>query len=209
MAHYELPRPRSRKRALRITLVVVILLVLLGARTIASTVIDYQWWKELGQVDTWLSLYLYAIGPLAAATVLAFAALWIAHARALKFAGTSLSEHSAYGKLSSLALLAVAFIVSSASLDTWVVVRYAGSRSLPEAATGWHDPVFGRTLAFYLFDLPFYSDLRQYVLAVTVVSILVYWIAARIWQLRYRVSELREMREIDPRIFRLEGGLES
>ena len=209
MARYELPRPRSRKRTLRITLVVVVLLVLLGARTIASTVIDYQWWKELGQVDTWLSLYLYGIGPLAAATLVAFAALWIAHARALKFAGTSLSEHSAYGKLSSLALLAIAFIVSTASLDTWVVVRYAGSRSLPEAATGWHDPVFGRTLAFYLFDLPFYSDLRQYVLAVTVVCILVYWIAARVWQLRYRVSELRDMREIDPRIFRLEGGLES
>ncbi len=209
MARYELPRPPSRKRALRITLVVVILLVLAGARTIASTVIDYQWWKELGQVDTWLSLCLYGFGPLAAATLLAFAALWIAHARALKFAGTSLGEHPAYAKLSSLALLVVAFIVSSASLDTWVVVRYAGSRSLPEAATGWHDPVFGRTLAFYLFDLPFYSDLRQYVLAVTVVSILVYWIAARVWQLRYRVSELRDMREIDPRIFRLEGGLES
>src|SRR6185437_11806688 len=61
----------------------------------------------------------------------------------------------------------------------------------------------------YLFDLPFYSDLRQYVLHVTVVCILVYWIAARVWQLRYRVAELREMREIDPRIFRLEGGLES
>src|SRR5207253_3182383 len=143
MARLELPRPRARKRTLRITLFVVILLALLGARTIASTVIDYQWWKELGQVDTWLSLYLYGFGPLAA------------------------------------------------------------------AAIGWHDPVFGRNLAFYLFDLPFYSDLRQYVLAVTVVCILVYWIAARIWQLRYRISEMREMREIDPRIFRLEGGLES
>src|SRR5258708_8273537 len=106
MARYELPRPRSRKRALRITLFVVVLLALLGARTIASTVIDYQWWKELGQVDTWLSLYLYGIGPLAAATALSFSALWITHARALKFAGTSLGEHSAYGKLSTFALLA-------------------------------------------------------------------------------------------------------
>ena len=64
MARYELPRPRSSRRTLRITLIVVILLVLVGARTIASTVIDYQWWKELGQVDTWLSLYLYSIGPI-------------------------------------------------------------------------------------------------------------------------------------------------
>ncbi len=209
MAQHQLPRRPPRKRALRITLFVLIFLALIGARSIASVVIDYQWWKELGQVDTWLNLYLYSLGPLAAATVLAFAALWIAHARALKFAGTSLSEHRTYAKLSALALLAIAFIVSAAALDTWVVVRYAGSRHLPEAAKAWHDPVFGRSLAFYLFDLPFYSDLRQYVLAVIVVSILVYWIAARIWQLRHRIPELREMREIDPRIFRLEGGLES
>src|SRR5229473_933796 len=119
MARYELPRPRSRKRALRITLVVVILLVLAGARTVASTVIDYQWWKELGQVDTWLSLYLYGFGPLAAATLLAFGALWVAHARALKFAGTSLGQHRLYARLSALVLLLLGYLVSAASIDTW------------------------------------------------------------------------------------------
>ncbi|HYM06903.1 MAG TPA: UPF0182 family protein [Terriglobales bacterium] len=206
-----MPRPsaRPRTRRFRLTLVIVIVLLLIGARTIASTVIDYQWWKELGQVDTWLNLYLYAVTPLAAATILAFAALWVAHARALKFAGTALGEHPTYAKLSSLALLAVGFVVSAASLDTWTVVRYLGSRHLPAGATAWHDAVFDLPLSFYLFDLPFYSDLRGYVLALIVVSILVYWIAARIWQLQYRISELREMREIDPGIFRLEGGLES
>src|SRR5260370_16699621 len=107
MARYELPRPRTRKRALRITLFAVILLLLLGARTIASTVIDYQWWKELGQVDTWLSLYLYAIGPLLAATAIAFAALWAAHARPLKFAGTTLSEPPTSISLSPLPLLLI------------------------------------------------------------------------------------------------------
>ena len=209
MAQYRLPRARKQPRALRITLLVVIVLAFISARTIASVIIDYQWWKELGQVETWLSMYLYSVGPLAAATLVAFASLWLAHARALKFAGTALGEHGTYSKLSAVALLVVAFLTSAGSLDTWTVVRYAGSRQLPADATAWHDPVFGRPLAFYLFDLPFYSDLRQYLLALTVVSILVYWIAARVWQLRYRVAELREMREIDPRIFRLEGGLES
>ena len=210
MAQYQLPRsrPRSRRTA-RITLLVVLVLLLLGARTIASTVIDYQWWKEVGQVQTWLNMYLYGVGPLAVATLVAFAALWVAHARALKFAGTGLTDHRPYAKISALGLLFVAFVVSSASLDTWTVVRYFGSRSLSASATAWHDPIFGRPLAFYLFDLPLYSDLRQYLLAVTVVCILTYWIAARVWQLRYRLPELRDMREIDPRIFRLEGGLES
>ena len=205
MAQYQLPSRRSRSRKLRITLIVIAVLVLAGARTIASTIIDYKWWKELGQVDTWLSLYLYGVGPLAAATALAFIVLWLAHARAMKFAATSLSEHGTYAKLSALGLLVLGFIVSSAALDTWTVVRYLGSRHLPGDATVWHDPVFNLSLAFYLFDLPFYSDLRQYALAVIVVAILVYWITARIWQLRYRIPELREMRELDPSIFRLEG----
>ena len=212
MPQYQFPRPRSRRPAgakLRWTLIIIVVLIFLGARTIAGTVVDYEWWKELGQVDTWLSMYLYGVGPLAVATVLAFLTLWIAHARALKFAGTGMSEHRTYARLSTLALLVIAFFVSAAALDTWTVVRYAGSRNIPATATAWHDPIFGRPLAFYLFDLPFYSDLRQFLLALIVVSILVYWIAARVWQLRYRVSELREMREIDPSIFRLEGGLES
>jgi len=210
MPQHQLPRSRPRARPTgRITLIVVFVLLLLGARTIASTVIDYQWWKEVGQVQTWLNMYLYAVAPLAAATLLAFVALWVAHARAVKFAGTGLGEHRIYTRISGLVLLLVAFIVSSAALDTWTVVRYLGSRNLPAGAAAWHDPIFNRPLAFYLFDLPFYSDLRQYIFAVTVMCILVYWIAARIWQLRYRLPELREMREIDPRIFRLEGGLES
>src|SRR3982075_1394903 len=212
MAQYQLPRSPSRmhpRRTARITIIVVIILILLGARTLAGIAIDYQWWKEVGQLDTWLNMYLFAVGPLAAATVIAFAALWITHARAVKFAGTALAEHRGYSKLSALALLFFGFLVSTASLDSWTVVRYAGSRHLPETAKAWQDPVFGRSLAFYLFDLPFYSDLRHYVGVLTVVCILLYWITARAWQLRYRLSEFREMREIDPRIFRLEGGLES
>lgn len=210
MAQYQLPRSRARNRPTgRITLIVVAILLLLGVRTIASTIIDYEWWKEIDQVQTWLSMYLYGIGPLAAATVIAFAAVWLAHARALKFAGTGLSEHRIYARVSSLVLLLVAYIISSASLDTWTVVRYAGSRNLSTSASAWHDPIFGRPLGFYLFDLPFYSDLRQYVFAIAVVCILIYWIVARVWQLRYRLPELGQMREIDPSIFRLEGGLES
>src|SRR5579864_8715330 len=126
MAQYRLPRARKQPRALRITLLVVIVLAFISARTIASVIIDYQWWKELGQVETWLSMYLYSVGPLAVATVVAFASLWFAHVRAMKFAGTPLREHETYGKLSSLVLLVVAFLTSAASLDTWTIVRYAG-----------------------------------------------------------------------------------
>ena len=133
--------------------------------------------------------------------------LWLAHARALKFAETRLSEHRWYGRISALGLLVLGYFVAAASIDTWTVVRYAGSRGL--AGDAWRDAVFGRPLSFYLFDLPFYSVLRGYVLALTILCILVYWIAARGWQLRYRIGDIRQMQEIDPGLFRLEGGLES
>ncbi|MCL5742306.1 MAG: UPF0182 family protein [Acidobacteria bacterium] len=185
----------------------MILAIVLGARSIASYVIDYQWWKEMGQVSTWLSMLTYQLAPLAAGTLLAFTVLWVAHARALKFAGAGLSEHPIYSKLAILGALLLGFLVASASIDTWTVVRYAGAA--PAEPNAWRDSVFGLPLKFYLFDLPFYSMLRSYLLALTIVSVLVYWVAARAWQLRYRFPEMRNATELDPTFFRLEGGLES
>jgi uncharacterized membrane protein (UPF0182 family) len=51
--------------------------------------------------------------------------------------------------------------------------------------------------------------LRSYVLALVIFCVLVYWITARGWQLRYQLPHLREMTELDPSILKLEGGLES
>jgi uncharacterized membrane protein (UPF0182 family) len=195
--------------AARVTIIVAVILLLLGARSFASYAIEVSWWKELGQFRTWLSMLYYQVAPVAIATLVAFAALWIAHARALKFAGTGLSEHRLYARISTLGLLVLGYLISAASIDTWTVVRFAGSRGLPPAATAWHDSVFAKPLSFYLFDLPFYGLLRSYALAVVIFCILLYWIAARLWQLRYKLPDLRDARELDPTFFRLEGGLES
>ncbi len=211
MAHqYEIEGARrSGSRAVRIALIAAIVLLLLGSRFIASYVIEIAWWKEMGQFQTWLDMLAYSVAPVALATLIAFAALWIAHARALKFAGTSLGAHSLYARVSSLALLVLAYMVSAASIDTWTVVRFAGSRGLPAAATAWRDAVFGKPLSFYLFDLPFYGLLRSYALALVIFAILVYWIAARAWQLRYKFPEVRDAQQFDASLLRLEGGLES
>jgi uncharacterized membrane protein (UPF0182 family) len=210
MPQYRIERgtPKRGGRGARVALIVLAVLILLGARSLASFSIEYQWWKELGQIDTWLSMLAYGFAPLLAATLIAFAALWWAHARALKFAGTSLSEHPIYAWISSLGLLFVGYLVAAGSIETWTVVRYLGARGIPAEANAWHDSVFGLPLRFYLFDLPFYSDLRGYLLALVIVCVLVYWIAARGWQLRHQLPEMTDMRQIDPSFFRLEGGLE-
>ena len=188
---------------------VVLVALLLGARTVASYAIEVTWWKELGQFHTWLSMLTYSVAPLAAATAVAFFVLWIAHARALKFAGTHLGEHRLYARLAALGALALGYLIAASSIDTWTVIRFAGSRGLATSSAAWHDAVFARPLSFYLFDLPFYDMLRGYVLALVILSILVYWIAARGWQLRHRFPDLINSREMDARFFRLEGGLES
>src|ERR1039458_4596317 len=193
----------------RIALFVVRGLLLLGARSFASYAIEIEWWKELGQFHTWLSMLYYGIAPVTLATLLAFAALWITHARALKFAGISLGQHRLYNRISTFVLLLIGYLVAAAAIDTWTVVRFAGSRGLPAAATGWRDTIFDKPLSFYLFDLPFYGMLRGYVLALVIVAILLYWLVARGWQLRHKLADIQQTREIDPTIFKLEGGLES
>jgi uncharacterized membrane protein (UPF0182 family) len=202
-------RGARRSRAGRIAILVAVVVLLLGARSMASYAIEVAWWKELGQFRTWLSMLYYNVAPVLLATLAAFAVLWTTHARALKFADTSLRDHKLYARLSGLVLLLVSYLIAASATDTWTVVRFAGSRGLTATASGWRDTVFDKPLSFYLFDLPFYNMLRGYVLALVIVSILLYWVAARAWQLRYKLADIQQTREIDPAIFRLEGGLES
>ncbi len=210
MGPYRIEHGKGRSAPIgRIGLIAVIVVLLLSARSISSYIIDIAWWRELGQFRTWLSMLYYGVAPVAVATLLAFGVLFLAHARAVKFAGTALREHRVYFWVSTLGLLLLGYLIAASAIDTWTVVRFAGSRGLPASTAAWHDAIFLKPLSFYLFDLPFYLMLRSYVLALVIFCILVYWIAARAWQLRYRFPDLREARELDPGFFRLEGGLES
>ncbi len=182
--------PVRRERPKRLWIVLLLLALLFGSRIIASFVIDYEWWKEVGQVGTWTSMLLYGTLPVLAAGLLAFASLWIAHARGLKSAGTGLSEHPIYARISTLLLLVAGWIIAAASIDTWITVRYLGARAAAAAASPWRDPIFGRPLSFYFFELPFYSQLLRYVLAVALISAILHWLSGRIWKLRHRIADM-------------------
>ena len=104
--------------------------------------------------------------------------------------------------------LLIALVLSLAALDTWTVVRYFGGKDLGGAATAWHDPVFGNPLAFYLFKIPFYSDLLGLVLGMVVIAGLIYWLAARVWQIRDRVGDWSSVQEINLSELRLGGAIE-
>ena len=78
--------PRGHSRVLLV--VALLFLVLIGGRTAASYVIEYQWWQEMGQVSTWFNMLLYGTLPVAAASLLAAVLFWLAHMRGVKFSGS-------------------------------------------------------------------------------------------------------------------------
>src|SRR5712671_4205647 len=161
--------------------------------TAADYAIEYNWWKEIGQVDTWLGMLWYSIAPAAAGTVVAFAALWMTHASGLHFAGVRQRDFPLYSRLIPFALPFVAIIFASNAIDYWTVMRFFGSRGLTVAADAWKDQVFARCLRFYFFDLPFYSQVVRFVFVLAILCALVFWATARGWQLaeRFRYGRLR------------------
>ena len=215
MALHEIPAAAPRRHYGMVTLVILLLLVLLGARSIATYVIEYNWWREMDQVQTWIALLMYSLAPVAAAAVVVFVVLFTAHARGMKFGGERLGRHKWYARVSSAVLLLVSIVLAGSIVETWTVVRYFGGLHLPPEAKAWHDPVFAQPLKFYLFDLPFYSLLRSFLLVLAVASAVVYWLTARGWQLRSGIAEFgdrfRKSGEvgIDIRMLGLEGALES
>src|ERR1017187_584703 len=185
-----------RPSQIRNLIVLVFLLVFLGwlVSTVADFAIEYNWWKEVGQVDTWFGMLWYSIAPAAAGTVVAFIALWMAHASGLRFAGIRQQDFPLYSRLIPVALALVAILFASSSIDYWTVMRFFGSRDIAVPAGAWKDQVFSRGLPFYLFNLPFYSQLLGFVFVLAILCALVFWATARGWQLaeRFRYGQLSD-----------------
>ncbi len=93
-----------------IVLGVLTVVALWAASTAADYIIEYNWWKEVGQVDTWLGMLWYSIAPAAAGSIVAFFALWVAHARGLHFAGILPRDHRLYSRLVPVGLAIVAIL---------------------------------------------------------------------------------------------------
>ena len=184
-----------RPSHIRIVVALVLLLVFAGwaIPTAANFVIEYNWWKEVGQIPTWFGMLWYRTAPAALGTLVAFVALYVAHARGLHFAGIRPRDVRLYSRLVPIGLALLALLSATASIDYWTVMRFFGSRGLSTPPDAWKDPVFSHALPFYLFDLPFYSDLLGFVFVLAILSAVIFWATARGWQLvdRFRFSRLR------------------
>lgn len=203
-----LPR-RTRPRQRIAFIAAAVLLLLFFSRSICGFVIDYLWWRELGQVSTWVLMSVYRYAPGLAAWLIIFVVLSVAHARGMRYAGTRISEHKFYARIAALACALVSLVIALSSVDGWTVARYFGGHGTASAGQ-WQDPVFGRPLAFYFFDLPLYAMLIHFIAACALAGALVYYVTARGWQLRRDFPgfgrneiDLNELRSLG----RLETGL--
>jgi uncharacterized protein len=193
-------------RAYKLIGLAVALLVIVGwaIPTAADLVIEYNWWKEIGQVNTWVGMLWYSTAPVAVGAVVAALGLWFAHSRGLHFAGVRLRDHPMYSRLTPVGLAIVALVLASASIDYWTVMRFVGSRGIPLPAGVWKDPVFSRPLSFYLFSLPFYSQALGFAFTLAILCALVFWATARGWQWAETFRFRQQIRTRSSATFRFE-----
>jgi len=189
-------------------LIFLIVGFLLFAAGIADTVIEYQWWKEVGRVNVWVNQYAYGVLPVLLGAVAAAAIIWMSFARGLKFGGSGLRHMPIVLRVSPFAALLLGFLIAAASIDRWSLLRLVGSTG-PRVDHPWSDPVFGMPLGFYLFTLPAIRSAHSYVLGVVLASLAAYWLAARSAQLRQTFEEMQQNTDIDLSALNLSGALES
>ena len=166
-----------------IIVVVVLILLLFGSHYIASTFVDYGWWSEMHQLDTWLNLLLYGTAPFVIVAILLFAAFWTAFKLGIRHDGSgpilSYSTNRLISRIALLVLALSAIIVANMTVDSWTVVRFFGGLRLPVSHT-YVDPIFAKPLEFYFFGLPFYSLLLRIVLAGAFISLLIFWLSSQL-----------------------------
>ncbi|MDA0205271.1 MAG: UPF0182 family protein [Acidobacteria bacterium] len=185
-----------------IVIAALLFVLLLGSRTIAKFLIEYHWWRELGQTDTWFRMLSFQVLPSLIASTLAWFLLVWAYRRGMHFAGVPSASYRLYSRLimAGLAVISVAFIGSG--VDSAVLITYVGSLDTAAATATWLDPVFGNDISFYFFDLPLYKQLLQFVLVSSLFAAVVFWASARGWQLFDRIRQFTaaggKMEEFDP-----------
>ncbi len=204
-----LPMPRRNPQIGFIWIIVAAVALLIGISSLSGFFLNYYWWREMGQVSTWLRMMEYRLAPVAAAWAILFAILWTAHALGMKQAGFHLRDHPAYSRIATAGAALLALLLALGTVDGWTVARFVGSSGAQDAGTPWLDPVFGHSLVFYFFELPFFNMLVTFLAVCAAMGLLAYYLAARGWQLKREIPGWTLGQEIDLRDLRILGRLET
>lgn len=155
-------------------LVVIFFILLTSFNRIITTYTDWRWFQMIGYDSVWVTRIVAQLITFAIFFVLALTALLLNLRIALR--GAERSSASTFmpaqfrGFRWFLRLIAgfFAFTLASAAATTWDEWLLFFNRASSEVV----DPVFGRSLSFYFFELPVYNFLRGWLLPLTFFSII-------------------------------------
>jgi uncharacterized protein len=165
----------------------------------SSFFLDYSWWKELGQRQTFWQYVRIRWEPQTAAVVLGFVVLAAALRLGRRHSVTALPRTRLFSWLGHAAALAVSFFLAVNLIDPWRVALWMGSRD-----TGlYRDPLFGHSLTFYLFRLPFYRMIFGWAGFLLVLALVFYGVTVGLGASSERLDALREQLEARARGFRV------
>jgi uncharacterized protein len=174
-----------------IVLVALAFLLIAGSRTIADFVIEYSWWKEVGQVSTWVSMLLYQILPATLAALLGWSVAMWAHSRGLRFAGVPRGAYPLYSRLVAAGLFVVSVIFVGSSINSWRVMAYVGSKGSNAGRRAVDRSGFRPGFVVLPVRPAVLQDAAGFVFTVTVISVIVFWASARGWQIYERFQRFR------------------
>jgi len=139
-------------------------------RTTAGFFLDYAWWQEVHQLHTFWTFLRIQWLPQATAVLLSSLVLILAFDRARRRGVHAASRTRLFGWAGYLLALVLALLVSFNTIDPWTIALFLGARN----TGGYTDPIFHRSLAFYLFQLPFYRMLLAWLGGVSICAVLLY-----------------------------------
>lgn len=154
----------------------------------SSFLVDYAWWKELGQLATFWQYLRIAWLPQVAGALVGIAVLIAVFRWSRHRAGTRVSRTRLFGVLGHLAAIVAGAFLSWALLDPWTIALYIGSRG----DTGYQDPIFHHGLGFYLFRLPFYEMIFGWLASLFILALIIFAAGVALANSAGRVQEWRE-----------------
>ncbi len=176
--------------------IVVVSAILLGRA--GNTLVDWLWFSSIGYEGVFWTIFTARTGLFLTVFAVSTGAFWLSGGLALRFARRSAARPAAYStgvQQTSLQLLAgyvsphvparllvagaavlLGLLTASIELSNWEVAL----RFLHQVPYGESDPVFGKDIGFYLFSLPAYVAIKNWLLLVLFFSAVlaggVYWV---------------------------------
>lgn len=136
----------------------------------ADFLLDVQWWKELGQLPTYWQFLRIRWLPQTAAALIGMLVLYFVFRAARRQVSTTVTRTRLFSMAGGLISILVGLIVSCNAINPWTIALFIGAR---EPGT-YRDPLFGRSLTFYLFRLPFYEMIFGWIAALAVAALIIF-----------------------------------